>query len=292
MSVKEALLPENLTMDRLHGLPEECGVYFFHNKKGRVIYVGKSINIRKRVMQHFSKVTEKANKLQQVYDISYELTGSELVALLYESQLIKQLAPSINRAQRTKYFPYMVYTFKNEQGYICFEVAKNVAANRKKFELVTEYPSAIRAKSGLKYIRATHELCAAYCGLDSNKKPCFNFHIKQCFGACIEAEPVEDYNDRAEIALKELNIVFKDDFFILDIGKTKDDHAVILIEDGQYKGYGYIDKEDLNGDNEVLRDTIRPYPSYPETSRILQHFLNDNSAIKIVKLPKKSKEII
>jgi len=97
MSVKEALLPENLTMDRLHALPEECGVYFFHNKKGRVVYVGKSINIRKRVMQHFSKVTEKANKLQQVYDISYELTGSELVALLYESQLIKQLAPSINR---------------------------------------------------------------------------------------------------------------------------------------------------------------------------------------------------
>ena len=77
----------------------------FPQPKGDVVYVGKSINI-KRVAEHFANKSEKGSKLQQhVHDISFRLTGSELAALLLESHEIKRLSPAINRAQRVRQFP-------------------------------------------------------------------------------------------------------------------------------------------------------------------------------------------
>ena len=64
LGVKESKLPANITMEKLHELPEETGVYYFLNKKGKVIYVGKSINIKKRIIEHFTSKTDKAYKLQ------------------------------------------------------------------------------------------------------------------------------------------------------------------------------------------------------------------------------------
>ena len=81
--VNSSKLPPNFTMEQLHALPEDCGVYYFHNQNGDVIYVGKSINIKKRIMEHFAGKTAKAKKMQrEVHDISHEVTGSELAALL------------------------------------------------------------------------------------------------------------------------------------------------------------------------------------------------------------------
>ncbi|MEL6141015.1 MAG: exonuclease domain-containing protein, partial [Bacteroidota bacterium] len=100
MGIKETRLPKNLSIDRIQNLPEECGVYYFHDTSGRVIYVGKSTNIRKRIAQHFADTTQKGKDIRErVADISYEETGSELIALLLESEEIKRLEPNINRAQ-------------------------------------------------------------------------------------------------------------------------------------------------------------------------------------------------
>ncbi|MEZ4895099.1 MAG: exonuclease domain-containing protein [Saprospiraceae bacterium] len=61
--VKEAKLPEGITLERLHAIPESCGVYYFHNKAGKVIYVGKSLNIKKRLFEHFADKTKKGERL-------------------------------------------------------------------------------------------------------------------------------------------------------------------------------------------------------------------------------------
>ncbi|MDV7400750.1 nucleotide excision repair endonuclease, partial [Arthrospira platensis SPKY1] len=109
LGLRESLLPKNFSLAKLHALPDACGVYYLHNEKGEVVYVGKSINIRKRVAEHFADKTEKAGKLQRmVHEVSYELTGSELVALLLESHEIKRLRPPVNRAQRVRSFPYLI----------------------------------------------------------------------------------------------------------------------------------------------------------------------------------------
>ena len=132
LGIKEAMLPNNLSLEVIHSLPEACGVYYFHNEPGEVIYVGKSINIQKRIAEHFADKTEKARKLQeQVHDISFEITGSELLALIHESFEIKRLLPGINRAQRTRQFAGAIYAYTDLKGYRCLVFGKNSAKNAK-----------------------------------------------------------------------------------------------------------------------------------------------------------------
>ena len=290
LGVKESRLPKNIDIETLHALPEECGVYFFHDMDGDVAYIGKSSNIKKRVAQHFAKASSKASKLQRhVDDISFELTGSELIALLYESQLIKEMKPYINRAQRNTQFPFMIHSFLDAHGYLTFSIARNNIKNRKQFNMISEYTSQGSAKGFLARVREEFELCATLCDLDS-RRPCFNFHIHQCQGACKQEEPAEEYNERASEAIEKLSTVFEDDFFILDKGRNKEELSVILIQDKVCKGFGYIDKDYSGSYIETLLDCIKPYPAYPETTRIIRRFLKKNKGLKIVKLDKRYQE--
>ena len=283
LGIRESKLPKNLSIEKIHALPEDCGVYYLHDEQGRVVYVGKSINIRKRIAEHFADQTEKARKLQErVHDISYELTGSELLALLLESFEIKRLSPPVNRAQRMRNFPFVIHHYYNEAGYLCFEMSRIAAKERKKLQLVSEYPTMSRAKSRLEYIFREYELCARYCQLDSSRGPCFHFHLQQCKGACAGAEPPEEYNARAEEALERLSTIFDQDFFILDHGRHRDEYSVVQVADGAYRGFGYVGQED-NLSISNLRDAIKTYPSSPETTRIIQRFLDQNSKVKIIK---------
>lgn len=287
LGIKEALLPKNINLEKLHALPETCGVYYFHDEEGLAAYVGKSINIKKRVAEHFAKKTDKASKLHRVvHDISFELTGSELVALLLESHEIKQLRPYINRAQRRRYFPYVIHTFVNEAGYICLDVARAASLkSRMNYQIVAEYPKAMSAKGHIKRIMAEYELCAKYCCLETHHQdsPCFPFHLKQCHGACIQQESPDSYNDRAQEALEKISTVFEHDFFLIDVGRTPQEKSVILVENGAFYGFGYIDVEHTSGSIDALRDVIKPYVSTPETSRIIRRFMSDNPQLKVLK---------
>jgi DNA polymerase-3 subunit epsilon len=283
LGIKEALLPKNLTLEKIHALPESCGVYYFHNEKGDVVYVGKSINIKKRVAEHFAQKTEKARKLQQhVHEVTYELTGSELIALLHESKEIKRLRPPINRAQRQRNFPYVVHTYHNDAGYRCFEVAKVTAKVRKDLQIVSQYPKSTNAKSHLASIVENFELCRRYTHLDAGTGACFHYHLKQCYGACLGQEPVEIYNERANQALERLSTVFDKDFFLLDEGRSTEEYAVVLVEEGLLQGFGYIDREGLNGDLNYLRDAVQYCEGNPETTRIIQRYMSKHPRLKVI----------
>lgn len=285
LGIRESLLPKNFTLEKIHALPETCGVYYFHDDKGHVIYVGKSINIKKRIAGHFTDKTQKASKLQQhAHDLTYELTGSELIALLLESHEIKRLRPPINRAQRQRRFPYVVHTWTDQQGYVRFNLAHTTAKERKKLEVISEFPSMGRAKGRLKRVREEFGLCARLSGIQNGRGACFEFHLKQCSGACVAREPADVYNERARQALEYLKTVFDDDFFIIDHGRSPDERSVVLIEDGQYQGYGYFCPDDCNGRPDELRDAINAYDGNPETTRIIQRFLNKNPHVQIVRL--------
>ncbi len=283
MGVKESLLPQNFTIEMLHQLPEACGVYYFHDRLGEVVYVGKSKNIKKRVMQHFSKKDRKGALLQQfVHELTFEITGSELVALLHESYEIKRLRPKINRAQRMRHFPFVIHSFKNEAGYICFDVLKTTAKTRKKLEVISEYPRITNAKGTLENAMKQYELCAGFCNIYPGNGACFNFHLNLCLGACAGQESAEDYNARALDAIEHLRTVFKRDFFIIDNGRTEAEKAVVLVEDGQYQGFGYFDSENGGAGLEVLRDSIKLRPGNPETARIVMRFLDKNVGVKVI----------
>ncbi len=286
LGLKESLLPANVTMEQIHALPESCGVYYFHDQQGRLAYVGKSINIRKRVAEHFADISSKGRKLQQcVHEISYEITGSELIALLHESNEIKTQRPYINRAQRVRNFPYAIHCFENEQGYCCFEVIKTSTREQKKIQIVSEYPKAANAKAHLQRAVTQFELCPKLCHLDSNinSKVCFHYHLKQCLGACGQLEGVETYNERATAAQDYLSNMFDRDFMILDEGRTANEKSVVVVENGEYCGFTYLDESEGFSRMEQIKSMIKPsFQSNPEVKRIILRFMQAEKKLKVV----------
>jgi DNA polymerase III subunit epsilon len=281
--LKENQLPNGITLEKLHQLPESCGVYYFHDKEGNVIYVGKSINIQKRIFEHFKDKTAKGDKLQQyVFDISYEETGSELIALLFEDAEIKKIKPVINKAQRKTYFPYCIYSFVDEKGYIRFHAVKNVAAIRKKNVILYEFEKLVEAKSYLKNLAKRHELCDKLMEVQNTEGPCFNHQIGICKGACCDKEDINTYNERASLAKDNLNSAFEEDFFILDKGRSHDEIAIILVQNGYYYGYGYVDSSAAN--MEDYREAVKKYTRHADTHHIIKKFIKSNEKIKIIKI--------
>lgn len=284
MGLQATRLPGQLQSFRIDELPESCGVYYFYDAAGAVVYVGKSINIRKRITEHFADQTEKGRRLQaQVAGLSCEPTGSELVALLLESNEIKRLKPPINRAQREQRFPFAIHAFYDDKGILNFDVTRQEGPARDALNIISEYPTLSKAKGRLNTVLKEYELCARYCHLYPGQSACFSYHLRQCRGVCAGQETPEAYNERAEEARERLRTVFDRDFLILDVGRSPGEYAVVLVQDGNFSGFGYVsDEQALSA--EEMQEAVRPYPGNPETNRIIQRFLSQQPAIRLIPL--------
>ncbi len=281
--LRESQLPNAITMEKLHELPEECGVYYFHNEYAKIVYIGKSINIKKRVIQHFVKTTRKAENLQkQVHSITFELTGSELVSLLLESYEIKKHQPPINKVQRNAHFPYFVHYYKDEAGYLKFAIEKTSKKRRLNKNILSNYSSLQSAKGHLSRIGHEFALCNKLNHLEEGDGPCFDYKLQKCYGACILEEDSTEYNIRAEQAVTQLNRIFSENFILVDRGRNNEECAVILIEEGYYRGYGYALKEDLDLGVEEIKETIQYVPENPETNNIIRNFMLDAKDLRII----------
>jgi DNA polymerase-3 subunit epsilon len=263
----------------IENLPEKTGVYYFHNHENEVIYIGKSKDIKNRVKGHFNNFnsTRSLRMLEQIYDITYEITGSELIALLKESHEIKEHQPVYNRAQRRKATGVFICHKKDRYGYINFYISNNSQGKN----VVASFSSHKEAREYLFTVCKNNNLCQKLCGLYENAGACFDYHIKQCSGACIQKEKVEDYNSRAKEAIDLFH--FKErNFFILDTGREEDERSVIKIEDGNYRGYGFISFNDLNGDYKLLHDIIETFQDNREIRRIINSYLSKNNVIQYI----------
>lgn len=279
--VQASRLPPNITLEQLHAFPEGCGVYYFRAVNGEVIYVGKSINIKKRLLDHFANKTPKAMKMiQTVHTITHQLTGSELVALLFESNEIKRLKPIHNQAQKRTKFPYGIYFYKNENGFICFDTKKE----KPSFKLITRYEKSRLIESTLRTMAYKYQLCRPFCGLEGlqNGKSCLNFQLGLCGGACAGNETVAAYNTRAQQAIEKLRLDFDDDFLIIEEGRTKEEEAVILVENGVYQGFGYI-KINVANTPADYKNCVKIFENNPDTSRIVKQYLTANNTHRVVR---------
>jgi DNA polymerase-3 subunit epsilon len=159
----------------MEDLPSITGVYYLHDTFGKIIYIGKSKNIKNRVNQHFTSSNPKSKKMQnQVAAVTYEATGSELVALLKESAEIKRNKPSFNRAMKRNIFTHALYSFTDENGYLNLKI--DSADGRKK--AVTTFSNYQSGKQFLFKAVDNFKLCAKLVGLDTTKKSCFKYHVK------------------------------------------------------------------------------------------------------------------
>lgn len=273
-------LPPNITAEQLDELPEETGVYYLLNEPGEIIYIGKSKNIKSRILDHFRNYQsmKSVEMTTQVAEIRYTLTGSELIALLMESQEIKHHQPRYNRAQRRKTLPWAIYE-KEEDGFIRLTVRKNLA-NR---EPIMQFRSKEAAKRFLLKICKDHRLCQTLCGLYKNvSKSCLLLQLNLCEGACEGKESAESYNKRV---MDVLDISQNNEsFLIIDEGKDQYQKSVVLVENGMYKGFGYFDQYMLNWGIDAIRSELTFTEAHKDIYTIIRGFLRKNKVEKVVPL--------
>ena len=265
-------------MDIIESLPSKTGIYYIHKEDGSLIFIGKSKNIKKRVNQHFTGITKSAKKIQnEVSVVTYEETGSELIAQLKESLEIKINRPIYNRMSPKSNFSWAVYAEKDVNGYLNLKLQK--ADGRKKE--IKSYLSLQEGKDALYRITSNYQLCQKLTGIYETKTHCFQHTISECDGACIGKITSEEYNLRVQNFI-EKNLFDNKTLAILDKGRTITERSVILVENGVYKGYAFYDLNYQINNIEILKSIIVPMQSNRDTRNNIQTYLRKAKGIKIV----------
>ena len=271
-------------LDIIESAPTKTGVYYMHRKNGKIIYVGKSKNIKKRLIQHFTNDNKKSKKIQlEVVSVSYEETGNDLIAQLKESQEIKQLKPIFNHALKNNIFQSQLYSYIDKSGYINLKIEKVPIEKEEEKNIITTFTNYQQGRSFLYKITDEFHLCQKLNHLEKTDGSCFNHDLKMCNGACIQSETFVNYNLRVQKFIDKSSYEF-DDMLLIDKGRSIEEHSVILIENGIYRGYGFFNLNFQINNPEVLKSIINVMENNRDTQHIIQSYLRKNKVQKILKL--------
>lgn len=197
-------IPRHLDAAAIRSLPTSAGVYVFEDEDGTPLYIGKSINIKKRVLSHFTRDTSESKEFkisQNIRSVSAIETGGELAALLLESSMIKEHMPVHNRMLRRVRTLTATKKQLNDHGYIVLSLAQLTMADVPNYpDIVALHPRRSSAKDSLLTTVKTYDLCPKLCGLESPRGACFAYQLGKCRGACIGKESAESYNRRVDAA--------------------------------------------------------------------------------------------
>ncbi len=275
-------LPPAMDKSTFDALPEKTGVYYFIDENDRIIYVGKSLNIKERVKSHFSSSDEREQKMKTITcRIEYELTGSELVALLLESDEIKKHRPVFNRRQRRQSFNYGIFSYYDEDGYLRLETGRIT----KEKEPHTCFATSKAAKEHLRVVVEKYFLCQKLSGLYKTSGTCFQYQVHQCLGACIKKEEPETYNRRVKEMLKAYELEHNN-HLIIDAGRHEQENSLVLICNGKYRGFGFVDSSvQINRHN--MLDFITSYEDNKDIRQIIRSHLRHRQVMKVVDLSEK-----
>lgn len=270
----------NLKKDQIDKLPKETGVYYFYDASHQLIYVGKSIDIRSRVLSHFANNTNgKAVEMKaNISHIRYAVTGSELVALLKESDEIKRFKPIFNRMQRRSRFNVGLFASPDASGYLQFRTERLRKGGP---EPVGAFSTMAEVRGYLERMVDALQLCQRHMGLQKGKGPCFYFGIHKCLGACTGLESVEAYNERAQQVLAPLQYAGSN-LLIVEPGRKTGEKALVLVENGKYAGFGFIEEEFIDNDVAVLKRCIQPYADNKDVRQIINLYLRQGKAEKVL----------
>jgi len=214
----------------MEGLPSKTGVYYLYNKENKIIYIGKSKNIKKRINQHFSGNDKKSNSLQrEVESVSFEITGMEMIALLLENEEIKRHKPKYNRALKKSIFTHALYPITDDHGYINLKLTK--ADGRKKH--IMTFSSRDSGKSFLRRVSEVNGLCEKFTGIYTGKKSCFKYEIKECAGACVGEEDKNAYNERVRAIIEKYTFRNRN-MLLIGYGRERGERSVVHNKDAQH----------------------------------------------------------
>lgn len=276
---RNSKLNPKLDLTMLEKIPEEPGIYYFYNKAGDMIYIGKSRNLQQRINTHLSNnTTNRAMEMRdQIAEIDWETTGSELIALLKESFEIKHNKPLYNRAQRRTSFQWGIFSFVDDQGYINYRCGL-LDLNDTPVSVLT---SKEKARKKLESLVEKFSLCQKLCGLYESAGACFHHQVGLCRGACCGSESPEEYNERASLSTEEF-VFSSRNFFIIDKGRSEDERCAVKIFNGKYSGFGYFNINDMGFGLTAVHECIKSSGDNRDIQVILKQYLKSNRVEKII----------
>lgn len=263
---REATLPPNLPKATFEALPHAAGIYYFKDKKGKVIYVGKAKDLKKRVLSHFYSKTKKSQDIiRETGDIDFETSGSELVALLMEDAAIKHHFPVYNKVSKRTIQSFSIFSYEDRKGIL------HIASNKGRLvpnPIITFY-NLRDVRSFTEKLCAKYNLCPKYCHLQEAVSECSHYSIKNCKGICRDKESVEDYNNRVLLAIYAISDG-KSDVVVKEKGRQPNEEAFVMIKNGEYLGYGFIEKTEVINHIDDLQAYLIPQKNNMDIQKILR----------------------
>ncbi|GAB2817022.1 exonuclease domain-containing protein [Ferruginibacter profundus] len=269
-SSKDQWLPLHLDKKEIDQLPSKPGVYYFHNNKDKIVYVGKAINIKKRVSSHFTHNDpdrKRQNFLRNIHKVTYRECATELEALVLESTEIKRLWPLYNRSQKQPLQKYALYLFEDARGYM------RLAIDKKKKNIQSLYVFNLLHEGLvlLKKMVDEFELDAKLCFLDKTPFTTSDYEF---------LEPPAIYNGKINRALEALNEQLPT-FVVMDEGIKAEEKLCLLIERGSFWGMGYIPKKLKPKSTGELKNYLNPYADNDYIRNSIYSFAEANPHKKI-----------
>jgi DNA polymerase-3 subunit epsilon len=246
-------------------------VYYFHNSKDKIVYVGKAINIKKRVSSHFTHNDpdrKRQNFLRNIHKVTYRECATELEALVLESTEIKRIWPLYNRSQKQPLQKYALYLFEDARGYM------RLAIDKKKKNLPALYVFNLLHEGlvMLKKMAEEFELNEKLCFLDKTPFTKTDYEF---------LEPASIYNGKIKKAIEALHEQLPT-FAVMDDGIKAEENLCLLIERGSFWGMGYIPKKLKPTSPLELKDYLNPYADNDYIRNSIYSFAEANPHKKIL----------
>jgi len=234
----------------INKLPNDVGIYYFHDQNGKIIYIGKSNNIKNRVNQHLTGKSKKSLNIQlEAFDITFERTGSELIALLKENTEIKKHKPKFNKLLKK-----IIKKF-------CLEICENLDGD--KYLRICHYDDTVN------YLECYSSLKTANSRLEFFKK---KYEL---------SDSIKKNNTNINLLIKDLSYKFKN-MLLIDKGRDIDEKSVIVVKNNNYIGYGFFTLNHQISNFEVL-DSLIVKNEYIENSKeVILKYLKKHKIEKLI----------
>ena len=270
LALKKPSVPLGIDSRILDRLPESPGVYMFRGEDSYPIYIGKSVNVRERVLSHFSADHMSAKEMQisqEVKDIEVVKTAGELGALLLESTLVKKYKPLYNSMLREARKMILLLETQDKDGYssVSYKEVDHIELEDLD-SIIGIFKSFRQMKDHLYELSKQFFLCPKRLGLDNSKKFCFSYHLQKCYGAC----------NKKELQIK-YNVRFTEAFSKYKLKRWIFDSPVLIKEKGELEEAFIVDKWCLLGSiksEEEFGDISQEYIFDLDTYKILTKFLS------------------
>ncbi|MEQ8909950.1 MAG: exonuclease domain-containing protein [Vicingaceae bacterium] len=274
----EALLPPNLPKADFTALPEEQGLYYFKDQKGKVVYIGQAKNIKKRVHSHFSGNSNTKSKyhfVKNVYGLDFKLIPNKLLLDLFEATEIKQKWPRYNRAMKRFSLNFGLYSYEDRKGYQRLSIGRCGKHDKP----IHTFAKLADATAFLKKLVEKYNLCPRLSGLQPlGSGACSYFEEMECKGACQGKELANTYNNRVEQAIKE-EVHSRSTYLIKEQLPGQDNCAVVLVEKGRYKGFAHLDPNENIDSLAQIKSRLTAAYDDQDMANLIQAYLAKNNKL-------------